>query len=139
MTNNKKVIKIQCPFERIKKYNTNPEAGLYKAVIMQMIIDASNISGDPKACRNGKRAKAWLFAGGDDFETICAMAGIETNVVQIFARALIAIHHEKMNKVTNKSKARGCARFSNNTRSQLNLNFKTSNPRSIHRGLSPLA
>lgn len=109
MVNNKKVIKIQCPFERIKKYNANPEAGLYKAVIMQMIIDASNSSNDPKACRNEKRAKAWLFAGGDDFETICVMAGIKPNIVQIFARTLIAMHHEKLkigSKISKKGKSR---------------------------------
>jgi hypothetical protein len=100
VTNKKKVIKIQCPFERIKKYNANPEAGLYKAVIMQMIIDASNSSNDPKACRNEKRAKAWLFAGGDDFDSICVMAGIKPNIVQIFAKTLIAMHHDKARNVT---------------------------------------
>ena len=101
MTNNKKVIKIQCPFERIKKYNVTPEAGLYKAVIMQMIIDASNSSNDPKASRNEKRAMAWLFAGGEDFQAVCAMAGIDANVVQIFARTLISMHHEKQSKRLN--------------------------------------
>lgn len=95
MTNNKKVIKIQCPFERIKKYNSNPEAGLYKAVIMQMIIDASNNSADPKACRNEKRAKAWLFNGGEDFQIVCRMANIEPNVVIRFAKTLIAMHVSK--------------------------------------------
>jgi hypothetical protein len=96
MVNNTKVIKIQCPFERIKKYNATPESALYKAVIMQMIIDASNISQDPKACRNEKRAKAWLFTNNEDFSVVCTMAGIEKQVVTTFAKALIAMHCEKV-------------------------------------------
>ena len=132
MVNNKKVIKIQCPFERIKKYNASPEAGLYKAVIMQMIIDASNSSNDPKACRNEKRAKAWLFAGGDDFETICVMAGIKPNIVQIFARTLIAMHHEELktgSKISKKSKSRiRCS----NMRAKFEANASLSK-NSIHR------
>ena len=84
-----------CPFERIKKYNTTPEAALYKAVIMQMIIDASNVSRDPKACRNEKRAKAWLFTRNDDFCSVCTMAEIDPEVVVTFAKELIAMHSEK--------------------------------------------
>ena len=101
MSNYTKVIKIQCPFERIKKYNNTPEAALYKAVIMQMIIDASNVSQDPKACRNEKRAKAWLFAQNDDFRNVCVMAGLAPQIVITFAKTLIAIHKEKV-KVKNK-------------------------------------
>jgi len=109
MSNHKKVIKIQCPFERIKKYNSNPEVGLYKAVIMQMIIDASNTSLDPKACRNEKKAKSWLFAGGDDFYMICRMANIESNVVIRFAKTLIAIHAEKSKAaLIKKRKSKSC-------------------------------
>ncbi len=103
MSNNTKVIKIQCPFERIKKYNTTPEAALYKAVIMQMIIDASNISQDPKACRNEKRAKAWLFTQNEDFRNVCVMAGLAPQVVVTFAKTLIAIHKEKV-KARNQKK-----------------------------------
>ena len=95
MMNKTKVIKIQCPFERIKKYNSTPEAALYKAVIMQMIIDASNLSTDSKACRNAKKAKVWLFTSNDDFRAVCAMAGINPRVVITFAKTLIAIHCEK--------------------------------------------
>jgi len=95
MSNNTKVIKIQCPFERVKKYNATPEAALYKAVIIQMIIDASNVSKDPKACRNEKRAKAWLFTRNEDFCSVCTMAEIDPEVVVTFARELIAMHGEK--------------------------------------------
>jgi hypothetical protein len=96
MANITKVIKIQCPFERIKKYNATPESALYKAVIMQMIIDASNVSKDPKASLNEKRAKAWLFANNEDFQTVCIMAEIDPQVVVRFAKELIAMHHEKI-------------------------------------------
>lgn len=95
MANNKKVIKVQCPFERIKKYNAHSEAALYKAVIMQMIIDASNISKDPKACRNERKAKEWLFSSSDDFKLVCLMAGIESEIIVRLAKVLIKIHHSK--------------------------------------------
>lgn len=109
MSNTKKVIKIQCPFERIKKHNTHPEAALYKAAIMQLIIDASNTSKDPRACRNEKRAKEWLFSGSDDFYFTCAMAGMNPKIVIKLARELIGIHrqntetfHERKKKMAKK-------------------------------------
>ena len=107
MANNTKVMKIQCPFERIKRYNATPEASLYKSVIMQMITDASNISNDPKACRLAKKAKAWLFTNSEDFKMICQMAEIEPQIVVTFAKTLIAIHHEKVRK-KERAKLQGC-------------------------------
>ena len=98
MTNKKKVIKIQCPFERIKKHNTNPETALYKAAIMQLIIDASNTSKDPRACRNERRAKEWLFSGCEDFYFTCAMASMEPKIVINLAKELIGIHKNNTKK-----------------------------------------
>ena len=121
MANNTKVIKIQCPFERIKKYNSTPEAAVYKAVIMQMIIDASNVSKDPKACRNEKKAKAWLFTSNDDFRAICAMAGIDSQVVVTFAKALIAMHSEKM-MVKNAAKIHASIKLKGKCQSRKNPN-----------------
>lgn len=37
------VIKFQAPFERLKYYNSSPEVSLYKSIITQAIIDATNI------------------------------------------------------------------------------------------------
>ena len=96
--NRKRVIKLQCPFERIKKYNNHPETSLYKAVIMQMIIDASNISNDPQSIKDEIEGKAWLFGGNADFQLICNMAGITSTTVVDFAYHLIERHHKKEGK-----------------------------------------
>ena len=100
--NKKRVIKLQCPFERIKKYNSKGEVSLYKAVIMQMIIDASNISSDTKAVKQEKQAKEWLFTSNEDFHFICNKAAMEPKTVINFARKLIDFHY---NNEFKKSKA----------------------------------
>jgi hypothetical protein len=61
------VMKFQAPFERLKEYNSSPEIILYKAIITQAIIDATNISNAPRAktletdAKNGYLAIAIIF------------------------------------------------------------------------------
>ncbi len=43
------VMKFQAPFERLKEYSPSPEIILYKAIITQAIIDATNISDEHRA------------------------------------------------------------------------------------------
>ena len=71
------VVKFQAPFERMKDYNLNPEVRLYKSIIIQAIIDASNISEDSYAKKIELDAKAWLFGESKDFQEICFRAGLE--------------------------------------------------------------
>ena len=97
MKNKKNVIKLQSPFERIKLYNKSPDVALYKAVIMQMIIDASNVSKDVRASRYEKRAKAWLFLPNEDFRVVCGMAGMNPHFVIKIARSMINSHYRKIN------------------------------------------
>ena len=71
------VVKFQAPFERMKDYNLNPEVRLYKTIIIQAIIDASNISEDSYAKKIELDAKAWLFGESKDFQEICFRADLE--------------------------------------------------------------
>lgn len=98
MTNKQNVLKLQCPFERIKKYDRNPISSLYKAVIMQMIIDASNISTNKKEAKLANRAKAWLFEDNEDFFVACSVACITPETARRTARELIEIHYERVRK-----------------------------------------
>ena len=65
------VIKFQSPFERMKDYNFKPEVKLYKSVILQAIIDASNVSDDSYAKKIELEAKGWLFGKSKDFQEAC--------------------------------------------------------------------
>ena len=70
------VMKFQAPFERLKEYNSSPEIILYKAIITQAIIDATNISDAPRAKTLETDAKKWIFSNSDYFQKICYIAGI---------------------------------------------------------------
>jgi len=82
MTSN--VIKLQAPFERLKKYTDNPEIALRKAIILQAIIDASNSSNQTYAKKIEQEAKNWIFGESDFFYKICYEAELEPqNVIKI--------------------------------------------------------
>jgi hypothetical protein len=61
MSNNKHVLKLQSPFEKIKKSNTHGEIALFRAVITQMIIDSTNISDKIESKKLAQNAREWLF------------------------------------------------------------------------------
>jgi hypothetical protein len=90
------VIKFQAPFERIKKYNASSEVSLYKAIITQAIIDASNSSDECSAAKTIElEAKDWLFNNSDDFNEICCRAEIEPSFVVKIAKDVIKLNRQK--------------------------------------------
>ncbi|MGV2432288.1 MAG UNVERIFIED_CONTAM: hypothetical protein LVQ98_02675 [Rickettsiaceae bacterium] len=95
MKNKKRVLKIQSPFENIKKYGEDPISNLYRAVIMQMIIDASNISKNKELMKLQKIAHEWLFEDNEDFDLVCIHAKLSKDRVRKSARQLIEGHREK--------------------------------------------
>ena len=86
------VIKFQSPFERMKDYNFKPEVRLYKSVILQAIIDASNISDDSYARKIELDAKGWLFGKSKDFQEACFRAEIEPYYVIRTAKKIIRLN-----------------------------------------------
>ena len=92
------VVKFQAPFERMKDYNFNPEVRLYKSIILQAIIDASNKSEDTCAKKVELDAKSWLFGGSKDFQEACFRADIEPGYVIKVAKKII-----RLNYLNNKS------------------------------------
>ena len=89
MRNKSKVIKLQSPFERIKKYSTCPEVNLYRAVIMQLVIDATNISKESSNVKNEQHAKELLFEESEDFAILCDNADLNKKEVRELAKKLI--------------------------------------------------
>lgn len=88
-------MKFQAPFERIKEYNSSPEVSLYKAVITQAIIDATNTSLMPEAKSIERDAKRWIFGNDEYFQKICHMAGIDPGFVIKITQEAIRLNHTK--------------------------------------------
>lgn len=90
------VIKFQSPFERIKLYSSSPEVSLHKAIIIQAIIDASNISNDMEQRKLEVEAKTWLFGNSDDFKEVCDIANISSLEVRRVAKEAISMQKAKL-------------------------------------------
>lgn len=90
------VIKFQAPFERLKQYNFSSETMLYKAVITQAVIDATNISKMPRDRLMEKDAKNWILGNGDYFQKICYLAGIEPGFVIKITKEAINLNYAKL-------------------------------------------
>lgn len=83
------VIKLQAPFEKIKEHTNDPVERLYRAVIMQMIIDASNKSQKKDLIRNEEDAKKWLFEENEYFDWACVNANLNKDYVRKIAKKII--------------------------------------------------
>ena len=90
------VMKFQAPFEHLKEYSPSPEIILYKAIITQAIIDATNISDAPRAKTLETDAKKWIFSNSDYFQKICYIAGIEPSFVVKITKEAIKLNHKKL-------------------------------------------
>ena len=86
------VIKFQAPFERLKVYNNSPYVSLFKAIITQAIIDATNVCDSKTAKKMELEAKKWIFNGGEYFSQVCLWAEIEPSCVVKITKQLIEIH-----------------------------------------------
>ena len=95
-------MKFQAPFERLKDYTTSPEVSLYKAIITQAIIDATNTSILPQPKTLEKEAKNWIFGKSEYFQRICYLAGIEPDFVVKITQEAIRLNHRKFKLNKNK-------------------------------------
>ena len=71
------VIKFQAPFEKLKEYECSAEVSLYKAILTQAVIDATNISVTPSLKRFEIEAKNWIFGNSEHFQEVCFLANVE--------------------------------------------------------------
>ena len=67
------------------------EEKLWRAVIIQAILDASHVASAPpnEVLKIKRDARTFLFRGGKDFETVCDMAGFHPETVRKRAKAYI--------------------------------------------------
>lgn len=86
------VIKFQAPFEKMKEFNFSPEVKLFKSIILQAIIDASNTSSTRKARKIELEAKNWLFGKSEYFKDVCYRANSTPDEVAKTAKAVIELN-----------------------------------------------
>jgi hypothetical protein len=80
--------------EKESKDTLSGERGLWRAVIAQAVLDATNHTNDKKLKLERVRALSWLSGLSPDFEIVCAMAGLDTQyVIQRSAKAIKYAHH----------------------------------------------
>lgn len=84
------VIKLQAPFERIKIYSSHEE-WLFKAIITQAVIDATNISKCPQNQKIAQEARDWLLGDSEYFIEICWKSGICPAIVKKIAQKAITL------------------------------------------------
>lgn len=89
------VIKFQAPFERLKEYDYSPEVRLYKAILTQALIDASNISSSPEAKKHELEAKNWIFGNSDYFKEVCYNAEISPDFMRQITKEAIRLNSVK--------------------------------------------
>ncbi len=89
------VIKFQAPFERLKEYDYSPEVRLYKAILTQAMIDASNVSDSPEAKKNEIEAKTWIFGNSSYFQEICYNAEISPSFMIKITKEAIKLNSQK--------------------------------------------
>ncbi len=97
------VIKLSAPFEKLKTYDPSPEVNLFKAVIMQHIIDCTNTSNNNESRRLEIEAKTWLFGNSRDFSTVCDFAKSTPWEVQKIAKEAIKMHSGSSNRTEMKN------------------------------------
>lgn len=85
----KGVIKFQAPFEKLKHLAIPEEEKIYKSIILQAIIDASNNSDNNNAQKSELSAKEWLFNDSEWFTEVCHKANLEVLFVRKIAQEAI--------------------------------------------------
>ena len=94
------VIKLQSPFEKIKLFNVSSEVALRRAIIIQAIIDASNVSTSKENIKTTMDAKKWIFEENKEFNMICEYADLEPCSVRKIAKEILAIHYDKKSNLS---------------------------------------
>lgn len=91
-----RVLKFQAPFERLKQYVAIPEIRLYKSIITQAIIDATNTSSDPEAKALERDAKNWIFGNEEHFQMISYLSNSEPTFIIKLTKEAIKLNQKKL-------------------------------------------
>lgn len=94
------VIKFQAPFERLKLYDECPYVNLFKSIILQSIIDATNISTIKNESKKDEiEARNWIFSDNGSFQEYCEYAKFDHTYMRRLAKNIIKIHRSNSLKL----------------------------------------
>ncbi|NRB10797.1 MAG: hypothetical protein HRU35_04190 [Rickettsiaceae bacterium] len=94
------VLKFYSPFEKLKE-NSPKESWLFRAIILQAIIDISTISSDREFLKIQRKARSWFFDKSNYFKFVCFNADLHPDYVIKLARHAVRINRE--NKLKSQS------------------------------------
>lgn len=77
---------------------------LWRAVILQAILDATSTAKRSENVVEKQKALNWIFDRNTDFDTICFLAGYSTGYVQRKAKQFITNNHNVIKKQAYKKK-----------------------------------
>lgn len=66
------------------------ERAVWKAVILQMLEDATSEAKKPQDSRNREHARAWLDGTSQDFHTVCDLAGFDPAYIRSKVKKALA-------------------------------------------------
>ena len=66
-----------------------PEQALWRAVILQALLDAKSESSKPELQYHKRIAHSWLTSGSGDFHEVASLAGFESNGLRIRINAAL--------------------------------------------------
>ena len=92
------VLKPQAPFDRLRLANSCPEVALNKAIILQAIIDASNISKSRSSQQLAHKASKWLFGKSEGLIEACMNAELDHKRLLKIVQEIINLHSKEQNK-----------------------------------------
>jgi hypothetical protein len=79
----KDIEELQLNVETIKPtFHITSEIRVWRAVILQALIDIATLSDSARYRRHKKRAQSWLLDPNDGFNMVCSLAGFDPLYVQ---------------------------------------------------------
>ncbi len=91
------VLKFQSPYEKAIQSSNIPEVSLNRAVLLQLITDATNTSPTREAKKHEIEAKNWIFTDSDDLSYACDAAGLHPKNLRNIALEAIKLKQEQTN------------------------------------------
>lgn len=83
------MFKAEKPIETLLKLEKNPEFRVYYAIILQAVLDASNLSFDNIRHEEILEAREWLFNKSSNFEHDCQIINLNPDYVRGLVKEIL--------------------------------------------------
>ena len=103
-TIDKEIIRI---YQENSEFSEKDYKALWRAVLLQALTDAKNMSKDPQEVKAKREAISWIFDDNQDFNEVCMNAEINPGLVRSAAEKMLEGYKKnkkflfRMRKLTN--------------------------------------